>query len=877
MTELSRRHFLGKAGALPMIAAILPELAHAAAGAGEDSVRTRIALSDLQLSGPVSRPEAGFPLGNGVMGCLVWTVPSGLRMQINRVDVYAAGSASESFVEPHKDYCGGCAFVDIDLAGLPFAGSSWTQHLSVNDGVLSIRTPDLTIRIVPARARDVLAIEIEDRRAVPREITAALRALRYDPASAGAQPGASAAPGVSAVRTRAHLARTRVQAIDDGLALEQAFSEADFSCHTAVTLGLGGGHRQAALSDDSCVRLQAPGRRPTHLYIASAASFERDAKVLDDATRQMRTARDTGFAKIVGDTSDWWARFWARGTLALSSADGVAQALQRDYHYFLYLMASASGGALPPKFNGMLWNSGGDARAWGAQHWYTNASCYYEMLPASGRTDLMDPLFAMYSAMLPACERAARDQWGSQGHFIPETTFFDGPAPLPGAIAAEMRALYLGGKSWDERSAAFREVAGGGHPYSQPWNWKGAGTWRHGRFVTGERGNGCYGPVSHILAATAKVAWLYWQRYEYTLDTEFLAQSAYPMLRGALEFYRYHPLVTRGADGRVHISGTNNSEPVRGARDTNEDLSAMAAIAAATLKASETLKVDADRRADWRAFRAALAPLPMSDDADVLGGRQPGKHRTFAAARAPAVFANPAYLRPDPNSLPSWFFGLCGRNAGDSTMREAAGHTLEALLEEHGPHRASWNNGLTKLPIAAALAGRADLVRNLLPRQMAASGERAGDVLANGRLLFNRMSLGEGLQALSAQHLGRAAQALQLALLQSEPPAPGEAPLLRLFPAWPADWDAAFTLAARGGFTVDAVIRGGRVMRVALTSSAGADCTLVNPFDGPVLVQRGSGGRETLDRPILNLKTHRGETIVLSATVAPGEGTTSDA
>jgi hypothetical protein len=210
-------------------------------------------------------------------------------------------------------------------------------------------------------------------------------------------------------------------------------------------------------------------------------------------------------------------------------------------------------------------------------------------------------------------------------------------------------------------------------------------------------------------------------------------------------------------------------------------------------------------------------------------------------------------------------------------MREAAGHTLDALLEEHGPYRSTWNNGLTKLPIAAALAGRADLVRDLVPRQMAARGKGGEDVPANGRLLFNRMSLGEGPHALSAQHLGRAAQALQLALLQCEPSAPGEAPLLRLFPAWPADWDAAFTLAARGGFTVDALIRGGRVSRIALTSSVGADCALVNPFDGPLVVQRSSGAREAFDGPILNLKTLRGETIVLSSTVAPGEGTTSDA
>ncbi len=54
----------------------------------------------------------------------------------------------------------------------------------------------------------------------------------------------------------------------------------------------------------------------------------------------------------------------------------------------------SSRGKFPPKFNGMIWNTGGDLRTWGAQHWFANLSCYYEALPASGRLELMDPMFA---------------------------------------------------------------------------------------------------------------------------------------------------------------------------------------------------------------------------------------------------------------------------------------------------------------------------------------------------------------------------------------------------------------------------------------------------------------------------------------------------
>jgi hypothetical protein len=56
-----------------------------------------------------------MPLGNGRTGTLVWTTPSQVRLQINRVDVYANNSYSNSFIERHNDYCSGCAYVDIDF------------------------------------------------------------------------------------------------------------------------------------------------------------------------------------------------------------------------------------------------------------------------------------------------------------------------------------------------------------------------------------------------------------------------------------------------------------------------------------------------------------------------------------------------------------------------------------------------------------------------------------------------------------------------------------------------------------------------------------------------------------------------------------------
>jgi hypothetical protein len=121
--------------------------------------------------------------------------------------------------------------------------------------------------------------------------------------------------------------------------------------------------------------------------------------------------------------------------------------------------------------------------------------------------------------------------------------------------------------------------------------------------------------------------------------------------------------------------------------------------------------------------------------------------------------------------------------------------------------------------------------------------------------------LREGPQALDAQRLGRASEALHLALLQSNPPAPAEDPILHLFPAWPKEWDVRFTLAARGGFTVTASRRNGKTEFIEIRSQAGAHCKLRNPFATPVQLYRDGRKAETLRGDLLEFATRKGERI----------------
>ncbi len=780
--------------------------------AGEpDDLRAIVSQSDLVYDKPAPRSEAGIPIGTGRMGTLVWTTPSQLRMQMNRVDVYANNCATNSFIERNQDYCAGCAYVDVECGENAFPDSGFRQHLSVYDGLLDINGH----RFIAWPADDVIAIE-----GPASEIR--LRMLR--PAK---------------VQTRSHIANSELHILGDRIALTQEFREGDYVCKSAVAVAVLGGGMKPEIANESEVRLLSDvPAEPVVILIASSATFDAKEDVIAASLRLLDAAGAKSFAGLVSETADWWRAFWSRGFVRLSSPDGSAEMVQQFYHYFFYLMASSSRGKFPPKFNGMIWSTGGDARAWGAQHWYANLSCYYEAIPASNRYELMDPVFDMYSGAHQNCSVAAQQQWGSQGAYIPETMYFDGLERLPDDIAAEMCELYLLRKPWSQRSAKFIEYSQHRHPHSSRWNWIQKAEWVNGRLIDTERGSGPYGPVSHILGTSAKIPYLYWRRYEYTLDIDWLRTRTYPMLKDAAEFYRNFPNLYKETDGRYHIHNVNSNEGIWGARDTDEDLSAMRGLLPAAIRASEILQLDEALRAKWRDLLDNLAPFATSHDPDAIKSEGYNGPRVWVRGRKPVVGGTGMGMLPDGNSLPQWLFDLCNQ---DSAALDIANATLTAILRgEPGPTTPV--GLLSKVPMAAATMGRSEAVRYLIPNQLRALPGRRDTPDRPNMIMPNRMSLREGVQATDAEALGRAAEALHLALLQSKP-------MIHLFPAWPKDWDADFLLLARGNFLVRASIRGGRVQGVEIESKSGGECVVRNPWSGAIQRFSTAKGQKIVLKP----------------------------
>jgi hypothetical protein len=126
------------------------------------------------------------------------------------------------------------------------------------------------------------------------------------------------------------------------------------------------------------------------------------------------------------------------------------------------------------------------------------------------------------------------------------------------------------------------------------------------------------------------------------------------------------------------------------------------------------------------------------------------------------------------------------------------------------------------------------------------------------------MTLREGYQTTGVQNLGRMIDALHYALINSSPPGPGKDPIIHLIPAWPDDWDADFKLLCRGNFLVTSSFRNGNVANLEIISQSGAECKLINPWQGSIIIIFRNGKKsEKLRGNMLTFNTKAGEKIDL--------------
>lgn len=836
--------------------------------------RELVSRADIHYDKQVRRSEEGLPIGNGVMGSLVWTTPKQLKLQINRVDVFAADSSTNSFPKVDSDYAHGCGFVDItfvDFGPDVFEADNTQQHLSVYDGAVGVKGNDVYAEVFAWPDGDVMVIRIMDYRQQPTSIRVTLRALR--PVT---------------YHQRNHYAFSRVGAKGERIMLRQQFAEGDdfterwtlvpqpeassienrtFYCGSSVAISVLGRETQVNMLDDGAIQLAAePGNGTFTILVSSAASFDIDEDINALALGELERAEALGYAKLKMSVTDWWHNFWSNSFVHLSSADGEAEYVEKHYTYFLYLMAASSQGAYPPRYGGMIWNTAGDTRTWGSMKWMYNLFCYYNnVLLTANKIDLTKPVVEMFHKNYDATALAARQQWGSKGIYLQETMWFNGPAELPEDIAAEMRDLYLVRKPWSEASERFLKYAGKKNAFDSRWCWKNFDDerWIDGHHFWEARESAPYSYVLHLFAPGAKIAYFHWLLYDFTQDEGWLREYGYPIIKGVAEFYRNYPNVKKGTDGKYHIHGVNNGESAWGSTDTIEELSAMYAVTTTAIRASQVLGVDEDMRGVWQEFLDNLAPLPTFTDTS-----REGEPRYWINTSHSSLARASTNRR---STTPCTYYDLFTLETTDPEMVEIARNSYRpSSRRSSGGQGVGW---LSKASITAATMGDAEQVKALVPGQIRYQGLAEGypDEAATrwGTYwrgpLGNRLSLAEGHQAMGAQRIGNAVEGLVLALCRATPAGPAGKTIIHVFPAWPKEWDAQYKLLARGNFLVTSSMRKAEVEFVEIHSQSGGECRLRNPWGDQVGVTVYRNGRKfkDMDGSLLTFETSKGENFVI--------------
>ncbi|HEX6462895.1 MAG TPA: hypothetical protein VFZ98_00525, partial [Vicinamibacterales bacterium] len=132
-------------------------------------------------------------------------------------------------------------------------------------------------------------------------------------------------------------------------------------------------------------------------------------------------------------------------------------------------------------------------------------------------------------------------------------------------------------------------------------------------------------------------------------------------------------------------------------------------------------------------------------------------------------------------------------------------------------------------------------------------------------ILRNRLRLREGPGAIDAEHIAGLSSGLHSSLLNSHPESARDDQPISIFNGWPKDWDAAFTLLARGAFVVSSAQQDGKIPLVEIVSRIGGTLRFTNPWSGQrVTLYRAGRASERLSGAMLSIATSKGETIVLA-------------
>jgi alpha-L-fucosidase 2 len=334
-----------------------------------------------------------------------------------------------------------------------------------------------------------------------------------------------------------------------------------------------------------------------------------------------------------------------------------------------------------------------------------------------------------------------------------------------------------------------------------------------------------------------------WDHYEFTRDTAFLRNVAYPIMKGSAEFVA--DFLVPSPEGWLVTAPSHSPEnayidPKTGKAESltyaaTIDVEIARALFENCIRAADTLGVDAGFCARLKELGRKLPPLRIGKFGNLqewikdYDEAEPGhRHMSHMLALYPL-----AQITPETPEL-----------------LEAAKRTIARRLE-HGGGQTGWSRAWIVSFYARLLEGDT-AYRNLL-------------TLLRKSTLKNLFDTHPPFQI--DGNFGGVAGIAEM-LLQSH------RAFLQVLPALPSAWaDGRFKgLCARGGFELDAAWKEGRVVELRVRSKAGGKLRMLDPFGGrEVKVTGAAPGSAVAQQGMIEFETQPGQEIVYSTKISsPG-------
>lgn len=475
--------------------------------------------------------------------------------------------------------------------------------------------------------------------------------------------------------------------------------------------------------------------------------------------------------------------------------------LENTYYLRRYLMGSSSRGKFPVTFNGGIWTWNHDVRNWVTPHHWNTQQQYWGLL-AQNDADLMRPYLDTYLRLMPQAKEYA-------------------------AARGARNALL-----WAEPHDFF------------------------GSMTFGDRAD-----MLNNFSPASQIAGNFWDYFQYTSDTVFLRDKAYPFMRGAAEFY-LQKIKWDSSKNQYFIFPSQAYESPRTNQLVNPitDRNVILSNFSHCIAAARILGKDQDKIVQWQKVLDHIWPIPyrtLPEIGEVIdlawypdGSLFPrlddhGKWLNAMSQNTSAVF-------------PSGIVGI--DQAGTREFK-----AISTIVKRHSPSV----NAITPDPIVAARLGLGNeswkMMENGIRRlqhfpqgffynidhwynlSRYQDSLKAPDISAQRDYIYDeRARYPNKLPAKQFIQCGLEPQSIYGAavnemLLQSNE---GK---IRIFPAMPDKWSGAFTLLARGAFLVSSERKkDGTITGVFIKSIKGNKCSLMNPWPAAevVVTELDKDGRE---------------------------------